>query len=71
MVTRLAAGAWEYWNAQRPLSQFHSSFTCGSSAAMRRVTLPRRWSVRIAQPDAQCSHALGEETRSKGRDRKR
>ena len=47
-VSRSCAVA--YWNAQRPLSQFHSSLTCGSSPARRRRTLPRRWSVRIAQP---------------------
>ena len=35
------------------------------------MTLPRRWSVRVAQPPAQCSHTDGEETRSKGRERKR
>lgn len=35
------------------------------------MTLPRRWSVRWAQPDAQCSQTLGVETRSNGRDRKR
>ena len=35
------------------------------------MTLPRRWSVRVAQPPAQCSHTLGDETRSKGRERNR
>lgn len=55
-------------NAHRPLSQFHSSLTCGSSPASRRVIFPRRWSVRSAQPDAQCSHVLGADTRSNGRD---
>ena len=35
------------------------------------MTLPRRWSVRVAQPPEQCSHTDGEETRSKGRERKR
>src|SRR5262249_12361774 len=55
-------------NAQRPLSQFHSSLTSGSSPARRRITLPRRWSVRWWQPDAQCSHTLGVDTRSNGRD---
>jgi hypothetical protein len=39
----------------------------GSSPARRRSTTPRRWSVRWAQPDAQCSHTLGLDTRSKGR----
>jgi hypothetical protein len=58
-------------NPKRPLSQFHSSFTAGSSPARRRVTLPRRWSVRSAQPEAQCSQTDGAETRSKGRARKR
>src|SRR5690606_9232050 len=32
---------------------------------------PRRKSVRSAQPDEQCSHTLGVDTRSNGRDRKR
>ena len=58
-------------NPKRPLSQSHSSFTAGSSPASRRVTRPRRQSVRWAQPDAQCSHTLGVDTRSKGRDRNR
>lgn len=35
------------------------------------MTLPRRWSVRVAQPPAQCSHTEGDETRSKGRERNR
>jgi hypothetical protein len=58
-------------NAKRPLSQFHSSLTSGSQPASRRITLPRRKSVRSSQPEAQCSHMLGTETRSKGRERKR
>ena len=58
-------------NAQRPLSQFHSSFTAGSLAAIRRSTLPRRWSTRSAHPLAQCSQAPGVEIRSNGRDRNR
>ena len=60
-----------YLNAQRPLSQFHSSFTDASSPARRRNVFPRRTSVRMSQPDAQCSHADGVETKSKGRARKR
>ena len=60
-----------YLNAQRPLSQFHSSFTEGSSPARRRRVFPRRTSVRISQPDAQCSHAEGVETKSNGRARNR
>ena len=68
-VSRSAAVA--YWKPHRPLSQFHSSLTAGSSPASRRITLPRRWSVRSAQPDAQCSHTLGVETRSNGRARNR
>src|SRR4051812_49880205 len=60
-----------YWKAHRPLSQFHSSLTAGSAPARRRRTLPRRQSVRCWQPDAQCSHTLGVETRSNGRARKR
>ena len=60
-----------YLNAHRPLSQFHSSFTDGSSPARRRSVFPRRTSVRISHPDAQCSHADGVETKSKGRARKR
>src|SRR5262245_50492510 len=60
-----------YWNAQRPLSQFHSSFTAGSSPASRRITLPRRQSVRWAHPAEQCSHTLGVDTRSNGRARNR
>jgi hypothetical protein len=59
------------WNAQRPLSQDHSPLTSGSSIAIRRSTTPRRWSVRIAQPDAQCSQVLGVDTRSNGRERNR
>lgn len=35
------------------------------------MTLPRRWSVRVAQPPEQCSHTECEEMRSKGRERKR
>ena len=35
------------------------------------MTLPRRWSVRSAQPAAQCSHTDGVEIRSNGRERKR
>jgi hypothetical protein len=35
------------------------------------MTLPRRWSVRSAQPPEQCSHTLGVEIRSNGRDRNR
>jgi hypothetical protein len=58
-----------YWKPQRPLSQFHSSFTAGSSPASRRSTLPRRWSARIEQPAAQCSQAVGVDTRSNGRAR--
>ena len=57
--------------AQRPLSQFHSSLTAGSLAAMRRRTTPRRWSVRMAHPEAQPSQTVGVEIRSKGRERKR
>ena len=60
-----------YLNAQRPLSQFHSSLTAASSPARRRKVLPRRTSVRISQPDAQCSQADGVETKSKGRARNR
>ncbi|CAM5649408.1 hypothetical protein SFUMM280S_06153 [Streptomyces fumanus] len=60
-----------YRNAKRPLSQIHSSLTSGSLAASRRMTLPRRWSVRVAQPPEQCSHTDGEEIRSNGRDRNR
>ncbi|CAB4557137.1 unannotated protein [freshwater metagenome] len=60
-----------YWNAQRPLSQFHSSFTSGSFPASRRRVLFRRTSVRIEHPDAQCSQTVGVETRSNGRDRNR
>ncbi len=60
-----------YRKPKRPLSQIHSSLTSGSSAASRRMTLPRRWSVRVAQPPAHRSHTDGEETRSKGRERKR
>ncbi len=58
-------------NAQRPLSQFHSSLTAGSSPASRRSTIPRRWSTRSAQPEAQCSHTPGVDTRSNGRERNR
>jgi hypothetical protein len=39
--------------------------------AMRRSTVPRRWSVRMAHPLAQCSQAPGVETKSNGRDRNR
>ena len=60
-----------YLNAQRPLSQFHSSLTSASSPAKRRSVLPRRTSVRRSQPDAQCSQADGVETKSNGRARKR
>ena len=60
-----------YLNAQRPLSQFHSSFTDASSPAKRRRVFPRRTSVRISHPEAQCSHADGVETKSNGRARKR
>ena len=60
-----------YLNAQRPLSQFHSSLIVGSSPARRRSVFPRRTSVRMSQPDAQCSHADGVETKSNGRARKR
>ena len=60
-----------YLNAQRPLSQFHSSLTDGSSPAKRRSVFPRRTSVRISQPEAQCSQADGVETKSNGRARKR
>ena len=60
-----------YLNAQRPLSQFHSSLIVGSSPASRRRVFPRRTSVRMSQPDAQCSHADGVETKSNGRARKR
>ncbi|CAM5508838.1 hypothetical protein SVIOM74S_10172 [Streptomyces violarus] len=60
-----------YRNANRPLSQIHSSLTSGSLAASRRMTLPRRWSVRVAQPPEQCSQTDGDETRSKGRERNR
>ena len=69
VVMRSASVA--YWNAQRPLSQFHSSLTSGSAPARRRSTLPRRQSVRCWQPDAQCSHTDGVDTRSNGRARKR
>ena len=57
VVSRSVAVA--YWKPQRPLSQFHSSLTAGSSPASRRSTLPRRWSVRWAQPAEQCSQTLG------------
>ena len=60
-----------YLNAQRPLSQFHSSLIVGSSPARRRSVFPRRTSVRISHPDAQCSHADGVETKSNGRARNR
>ncbi len=53
------------------MSQFHSSLTAGSSPASRRSTRPRRMSVRCRQPEAQCSHTLGTDTRSYGRDRNR
>ncbi|GGP57440.1 hypothetical protein GCM10010185_32270 [Saccharothrix coeruleofusca] len=45
--------------------------TSGSSPASLRCTLPRRQSVRVEQPDAQCSHTLGVDTRSNGRARNR
>ena len=35
------------------------------------ITLPRRQSVRWAQPEAQCSHTDGVDIRSNGRARKR
>jgi hypothetical protein len=35
------------------------------------MSQPRRTSVRMSQPDAQCSHADGVETKSNGRARKR
>ena len=60
-----------YLNAQRPLSQFHSSLTVASSPANLRKVLPRLVSVLIAQPDAQCSHADSVETKSNGLARKR
>jgi hypothetical protein len=60
-----------YANAKRPLSQFHSSLTAGSSAASRRITLPRRQSVRSEQPEAQCSQTPGVDIRSNGRARNR
>ena len=60
-----------YLNAQRPLSQFHSSLTEASSPANLRKVFPRRTSVRTAQPDAQCSHADSVETKSNGRARNR
>ena len=60
-----------YLNAQRPLSQFHSSLTSASSPASRRRVFPRRTSVRIEQPEAQCSQADGVEIKSNGRERKR
>ena len=60
-----------YLKAQRPLSQFHSSLTAASSPARRRSVFPRRTSVRISQPDAQCSHAEGVDTKSNGRARNR
>ena len=60
-----------YLNAQRPLSQFHSSLTDASSPAKRRRVFPRRTSVRISQPDAQCSQADGVDTKSNGRARNR
>ena len=52
-------------------AEFHSSLTSGSWPASRRVTLPRRWSVRSPQPEAQCSQTDGVDTRSNGRLRKR
>ena len=58
--------ATSYLKAQRPLSQFHSSFTDASSPASRRKVFPRLTSVRIAHPDAQCSHAESVETKSNG-----
>ncbi|CAB4930944.1 unannotated protein [freshwater metagenome] len=60
-----------YLNAHRPLSQFHSSLTSVSSPASLRRVFPRRTSVRIEQPAAQCSQAEGVETKSKGRAWKR
>ncbi len=69
MVSRSSCRA--YRKPNRPLSQFHSSLTSGSAPASRRVTLPRRWSLRSAQPEAQCSHTVGVETRSNGRLRNR
>ena len=60
-----------YGKAKRPLSQFHSSFTSGASQAKRRITWPRRISVRSAQPLAQCSQAVGAEIKSNGRERNR
>ena len=60
-----------YLKAQRPLSQFHSSLTVASSPANLRNVLPRLVSVRIAHPDAQCSHADSVETKSNGRARNR
>ena len=60
-----------YGNANRPLSQFHSSLTSGSVRASRRVTAPARWSVRSAQPPAQCSQTVSVDTRSNGRARNR
>ena len=35
------------------------------------MTRPRRTSVRCRHPEAQCSHTLGTDTRSYGRDRNR
>ena len=60
-----------YAKAKRSLSVIHSSLTSGSSPASRRITLPRRWSTRIAEPQASCSATDGVETRSNGRDRNR
>ena len=37
----------------------HSSLTSGSSPERRRITLPRRWSTRIAEPHASCSATDG------------
>ncbi len=60
-----------YGKAKRPLSQFQSSLTWGSSPASRRMITLRLVSVRSAQPLAQCSQIVGVETRSNGRARKR
>ena len=63
--------ATSYLNAHRPLSQFHSSLTSVSSPANLLKVFPRLTSVRISQPDAQCSHADLVETKSNGRARNR
>ena len=62
---------WVAWvKAQRPLSQFHSSLTSGSSpAAAQHFPAPVVGALRA--PDAQCSQTLGEDTRSKGPGRNR